>query len=173
MEVRCHHCGQAQAVGDNIFGNREKAEVTCSACGKRFQVINPHLATLRSETTRRVVPSITSEVSADGRMLRLPPSHEISLKVIEGKETGTVYPVNKPRVTIGRTNADVIVNDKMSSRLHCALEISDEWVLLRDLGSTNGTLVNDQPIQTATLKDGSTFRIGSHAFQLVIAPKGK
>lgn len=172
MEVRCHHCGNVQTVGDDIFGKRENADLTCSACGKSFQVVNPKLATFRVDTTRKKVPSITSEVSPEGRMLRLPQNHEISLKVLEGEEKGTVYPVNRPRIVIGRANTDVIVNDRMSSRLHCALEISDEWVLLRDLGSTNGTLVNDEPIQVATLTNGSTFRIGQHIFQLVITPKG-
>jgi len=42
---------------------------------------------------------------------------------------------------------------------------------LRDLGSTNGTLVNDELIAAATLENGSTFRIGKHVFQLVISPK--
>ncbi len=172
MEVRCRHCGHVRSVSEEIFGSREKTDVTCAACGKSFQVVNPKLPTFRMETTRRKVPTITTEISAEGRVLRLPEKNEIRLKVVEGEDKGTVYPVDKPRITIGRANADVIVNDQLSSRLHCMLEISDDWVLLRDMGSTNGTLVNNQTIQTVTLSNGSTFRIGKHAFQLVITPKG-
>lgn len=172
MEVRCHHCQHVQTVEGDIFGNREKADLTCAACGKSFQIINPKLGTLRVDTTRKKLPSITSEVSPDGRLLHLPEHQEISLKVLEGEEAGTVYPVIKPRITIGRANADVTVNDHLISRIHCALEISDEWILLRDLGSTNGTLVNNEPIEAATVSNGSTFRVGKHLFELVIIPKG-
>ena len=171
MEVRCYHCASVQDVGDDIFGNHEKASVTCSKCGKPFQVINPKLATFRAETTRRTVPSITSELSIDGLPLSLPEDQEVSLKVLDGKEKGTVYPVYKPRITIGRANADVIVNDLLSSRVHCSIEVCDRVIVLRDLESTNGTFVNEEPIQTAKLENGSTFRIGAHSFQVVVTPK--
>ncbi len=147
-------------------------DFSCPACGKRFQVINPKLATLRVEPTRKKVTPVTEDVSPEGHILRLPEDREISLKVLEGAEQGTVYPITKPRITIGRANADVTIDDRMTSRLHCALEISDDEVLLRDLGSTNGTIVNNKPIETARLSSGSTFRIGKHVFELVVTPKG-
>jgi hypothetical protein len=173
VEVRCHHCGHAFQVTDNIFvASRERAEVVCAACKEVLQVINPKLATFRAGRTNKKVSSITSTVTDDGRFLHLPEDREISLKALEGQEKGTVYPVTKPRLTIGRANADITVNDQMVSRVHCALEISDAGVLLRDLESTNGTLVDDRPVQTAPLSHGSTFRIGSHLFQLMITPKG-
>ncbi len=172
MEVRCDHCGQVQKVADNIFGKREKVDLPCPGCGKSIRVVNPKLATFRVEATRKKVPSITSEVAEDGRLLRLPEGLAFSLEVLEGKEKGTVYPVDKPRITIGRANADVVISDKLVSRVHCALEISDEQVLLRDLGSTNGTLVNNKPIERAELSGGSTFRVGEHVFRLVMKSKG-
>jgi len=144
----------------------------CPACKGSLQVVNPKLATFRASSTKKKVEAITSTVADDGRILRLPEDKEISLKALEGEEKGTVYPVGKPRVTIGRANADITVSDRMVSRLHCALEISGESVLLRDLESTNGTLVDDKLIDTAPLSHGSTFRIGGHLFQLAITPKG-
>jgi len=173
MEVRCYHCLSMQTVEDNIFGESEKVNVPCSSCGKAFQIINPRLATFRSQTTRKTVPSITSEFSVEGLPLNLPDNQEISLKVLEGHEKGTVYPVNKPRITIGRANSDVIINDMLSSRIHCAVEVSDRTILLRDLESTNGTLVEDARIQTALLSNGSVFKIGGHSFQVVIIPKAR
>ncbi|MHB8655501.1 MAG: FHA domain-containing protein [Terriglobia bacterium] len=172
MEVRCHHCGQVQAVGEDVFGNREEASVPCSSCGKTFQIISPKLASFHADATRRAVPAITSGISMDGLSLNLPENQELYLRVIEGREKGTVYPVTKPRITIGRANSDVIINDALSSRIHSSLEVMGSTVLLRDLESTNGTLVNGQRIQTVTLSNGSIFKIGGHSFQLVIIPKG-
>lgn len=172
MEIRCHHCGHAFQVTRDIFVvDRERADLVCPACQGSLQVVNPQLATFRSESTAKKLSSITSAVADDGRLLRLPEDQEVYLKVLEGEERGTIYPVTKPRLTIGRANADITVNDRMVSRIHCALEISDEGVSLRDLESTNGTLVDNQPIRTALLRNGSAFRIGNHVFQLVISPK--
>jgi hypothetical protein len=171
VEVRCHHCGNVFQLTGDVFGKREKADLTCPACKRSLPIVNPKLATFRAESTHKKVSSVTSVVTDDGRLLHLPEDKEISVKALEGEEKGTVYPVTKPRITIGRAKADITVNDRMVSRVHCALEISDEGVLLRDLESTNGTLVGDRRIQTAPLSSGSTFRIGNHLLQLVIAPK--
>lgn len=172
MEVRCYHCAHLQTVKDDIFGEHERVSLPCAACGKTFQIINPKLATFRAQVTRKTVPTITTEISVDGLSLSLPENEEIYLRALEGQEKGTVYPVNKPRITIGRANSDVIVNDMLSSRVHCAVEISDQRIMLRDLESTNGTFVNDEPVKTALLSNGSIFRIGGHSFQVVINPKG-
>jgi len=172
MEVRCLHCGQVQSVGEEIFGSREQASLPCSSCGKTFHIVSPKLASFHAEATRIAAQAITSEISIDGQSLHLPEDLEIYIRVIDGREKGTVYPLTKPRITIGRANSDVIINDALSSRVHCSLEVMGPAVLLRDLDSTNGTLVNDQRIKTATLSNGSTFRIGGHSFQLIIIPKG-
>ena len=171
MEARCYHCSNTQTVEDNIFGEHEKVNVPCSSCGKTFQIINPKVATFRSQITRKSVPSFASEISVEGLTLSLPPNQEISLRVLEGHEKGTIYPMHKPRITIGRANSDVIINDMLSSRIHCAVEVSGENILLRDLESTNGTLIEGAPIQTALLSNGSIFKIGAHSFQLVINSK--
>jgi hypothetical protein len=143
------------------------------ACGQTIRVVSPKLATLRLETTRKSVPTTKLEYDEDGRLLALPRGKRIDLKVLEGDEAGTVFAVAKPRVTIGRGNADIIINDRVVSRLHCALEISEDSVLLRDLGSTNGTIVGNQLVQTAPLTSGSKFQIGKHIFQLLVTTSGQ
>lgn len=171
MEVRCSACGKVQHVDEGRLGDQDRLEVQCLACGQAIPVINPKTLTLKIDTTRESLPPITSEYTPDGRLLSLPKDKVLSLRVLEGGEKGTVYAVAKPRITIGRANADVTIDDQLVSRLHCALEIMDEQVLLRDLGSTNGTLVNNAPVETSTLVSGSTFRVGKHVFQLLISPR--
>jgi pSer/pThr/pTyr-binding forkhead associated (FHA) protein len=156
---------------NDFLGDREKAEVECSGCGRMVWVVNPMLATLRQETTKKKINPVASEVGTDGRRLHLPENAEISLRTLEGRETGTVYSIPKPRMTIGRANADIIVDDPMMSRIHCALEVSDEGIKLFDLDSTNGTFVDERQIKSTRLSSGSTFRAGEHLFQLVISPK--
>jgi len=68
--------------------------------------------------------------------------------------------------TIGRTaRADFIVRAALVSRLHCRLtaDVSNQ-LILEDLDSTNGTLVNGKRVKRAVVKAGDTITIGRTAF---------
>ncbi len=168
VDVECKHCGHTFQIDEGVFGHEERVDVPCPACKKETSVANPKTVTLSIDRTRKKVHQVVSQISPEGRLLIIPAYMELSLKVLEGEEKGTAYPVNKPRFLIGRTNGDVNLNDGMISRIHCALETSSDGVLLKDLESTNGTFVDDQRIESAPLSNGSTFRVGNHVLQLVI-----
>jgi hypothetical protein len=168
VEAKCSHCGHAFQIGGDVFGKEDRVDLPCPACKKPVSVANPKLVTLSIDRTRKKVPQVVSQISPEGRLLLIPADKELSLKVLEGEEKGTVYPVNKPRFLIGRTNGDVNLNDAQISRVHCALETSADGVLLKDLESTNGTYVDDQRIEAAPLASGARFRVGGHVLQLLI-----
>ena len=74
---------------------------------------------------------------------------------------GQRYPLADASATIGRlSECDVVVDDPGASRQHATIRRTDSGFLLTDLGSTNGTLVNDQPIQEHVLQDGDRITIG-------------
>ncbi len=171
MQVRCPACGEVRELADQDFGNNDRLTFPCAACGRTMQVVSPKVQTLRLETTRRGVPAITEEKSLEGRRLFLPPDKEIALKVLEGDDKGTTYLLVKPRTLIGRASTDILLDDRLASRLHCAIEVGEGGIMLRDLGSTNGTLVNDTPIAISSLGNGSTFRVGNQLFQLIVTSK--
>lgn len=63
--------------------------------------------------------------------------------------------------TVGRaTRADFILDVALVSRLHCRLEASDDAIQVIDLGSTNGTFVNDKRIERARVSSGDRLRVG-------------
>jgi pSer/pThr/pTyr-binding forkhead associated (FHA) protein len=63
--------------------------------------------------------------------------------------------------TVGRApRADFILDVALVSRLHCRLTAGDDQLEVLDLESTNGTFVNDQRIEKATLAKGDRLRIG-------------
>jgi putative nucleotidyltransferase with HDIG domain len=65
-------------------------------------------------------------------------------------------------LTIGRMpQCDVQVEDQAVSRKHCTVEASADSLLVRDLGSANGTFLNDQPIARAQMTPGDRLRVGS------------
>lgn len=88
---------------------------------------------------------------------------------------GRRRPVNPPGVVLGRgTDADIQINDPGVSRRHAEIRLMPEGpggirVVLVDLGSTNGTLVNGRRATEAELTDGSTVRIGNTTMTLRLA----
>ena len=64
--------------------------------------------------------------------------------------------------TVGRApRADFVVDVALVSRLHCRLTAGESTVEVVDLGSTNGTYVNDQRVdKTATIASGDRLKVG-------------
>ncbi len=64
--------------------------------------------------------------------------------------------------TVGRgVDCTVVLTDPISSRVHAAVRISGSQWTVRDCDSLNGTFVNGQKIDEATLADGCVLRVGS------------
>lgn len=65
------------------------------------------------------------------------------------------------RMIVGRLKAcDICLPDKNASRQHAALEREGSGWTIADLGSTNGTLLNGEPVERERLKDGDHVTIG-------------
>lgn len=74
---------------------------------------------------------------------------------------GLIVPLDRPRMRVGRgSECDVVILMRSVSRQHAEIEISGDQVVLRDLDSTNGTLVNGQPIQEATITQDDEVQFG-------------
>ncbi|SFD23232.1 FhaA domain-containing protein [Streptomyces aidingensis] len=74
---------------------------------------------------------------------------------------GSRHQISRPSLVLGRsTEADVRIDDPGVSRRHCEIQIT-EPVTIRDLGSTNGIVVDGLPTKRATLRDGSRIIVGS------------
>ncbi len=89
------------------------------------------------------------------------------LTILTGNRAGTNFPLDPRRKTlIGRgTDCHISIPDPLCSRVHATLTCtSDGWVIC-DHQSRNGTLVNGQKIDEATIVDGNTIRVGSNEFE--------
>jgi hypothetical protein len=75
----------------------------------------------------------------------------------------TAHPITRPVTRIGRgSDADLRIDDAGVSRNHVEVLLGRE-VLLRDLGSTNGTYVNGVQVGEVVLRDGDVIRLGGTA----------
>lgn len=90
-----------------------------------------------------------------------------ALVFLRGELIAAPIPLDRSEVVLGRAlEADVRVNDARASRLHARIRIERDALTgearyrVTDLGSTNGTLLNGEPISEAFLQDGDKLNIG-------------
>jgi len=75
------------------------------------------------------------------------------------------FVINKQAITIGRKNEnDIQLNDLTVSGRHAFITAQNGSLVVEDLGSTNGTLLNGSHINKATLQHGNVVQIGHHLF---------
>lgn len=92
-----------------------------------------------------------------------------TLVVIGGEAQGTEHTLDAPRLTVGRgPEADLVLRDEEMSQKHLSLEWRGDGFLVRDLGSTNGTRVNGEPVTARELVHGDRIEFGRHVLQLVL-----
>ena len=88
------------------------------------------------------------------------------------QHTGQYYPLSQAPVTIGSaTDNRIILSDPNVSSHHAALSWQSGTYVLQDLGSTDGTYVNEWRIATPQpLYDGDVIRVGDTSFDVRLAP---
>jgi predicted Zn finger-like uncharacterized protein len=101
-------------------------------------------------------------------LLELPKDKRYSLAIIQGAATGQIYQIVKTRTAIGRSGADVNLDDPEASRQHAVVEVFGDHAILRDLGSTNGTFVELERVDQKMLTNQMEFRIGSHVLMFIV-----
>jgi DNA-binding NtrC family response regulator len=85
----------------------------------------------------------------------------IELRVLSGPDAGQETSLGLPTVRIGTAaDNDVVLTDRAISRRHAEIRMTSEGLLLRDLGSTNGTFINDVRITEAYVPEHAECRIG-------------
>ena len=188
MIIECPSCHSKYQYDEERFERKPSKRIKCARCQNVFDIQNPAFAakepalpagdrTMTGKTERPKTPEETTEQSplpsprATGKSepLKLPAGRRLSLAILDGPDAGNVFRIEKPRVTIGRSNADLTLNDTEASRLHAAVEVRDMLFMLSDLGSTNGTLMGGEKINgSVEINDKSEFQVGGTTLMLIV-----
>jgi len=84
---------------------------------------------------------------------------------------GKPIEVVRDLTVVGRKeDCDLRLDHKSVSKLHCVLVKTDGLLLLRDLGSTNGTRVNGQRVRRAALMPNDQLAVASFKFRVYLGP---
>jgi len=107
-------------------------------------------------------------VTAISKISDRPVAKEACLVVIYGLELGKKFNLNRPQIVIGRSSkADIQIDQEAVSRNHCKIMNTGNAIMLRDMGSTNGTYVNDEMIDEYVLRDGDFIKVGRCIFKFL------
>ena len=113
------------------------------------------------------------ELLSDSGKLRmgapeLPLGKRVSLAVLSGPDQGKMIPVDRPRLVIGRSDAEIVLADAEISRRHAVVEVYGDRFVVRDLNSTNGTFVGDRKITAEELGNQEEFRVGTSRMMFIV-----
>jgi predicted Zn finger-like uncharacterized protein len=192
MIIECTSCGAKYKYDESKLGGASSKKVKCPKCKGVIDVVSRTASAPQdlgdrfdktfSAVSAAIIPAGdpsdtaasedspgTSKVSRSMlNSMKMPEYRKYSLAVISGSNAGEIFQINKPKIAIGRGDADVTIHDLEASRKHAEIDIIGDRVVLHDLNSTNGTFVDEQKINTAALENHSEFRIGSTVFMLII-----
>jgi predicted Zn finger-like uncharacterized protein len=179
--IECPACQAKYRFDEQRFDQKPSKKIRCARCQEVFEARNPAMSPEPPATGEAAAPdpehSRTRETAAETEdlakiealPLELPRGKRFSVAILSGEGAGDVFRIDKPRVTIGRSDADLTLGDTEASRLHAAIEIRDSVCLLRDLGSTNGTLAGGERIaRPVEIGDKSEFQIGNTTLMLIV-----
>ena len=119
------------------------------------------------------MPRPPSEISTE-HLSELPrtstPVRGFRLDITAGPDAGRSWRSEGERCTIGvHSSCDLVLTDPTVSRFHCELTSDADLVRIRDLDSSNGTVLDGVPVRDALLRHGSSMKLGrsSLRFQLL------
>ena len=99
---------------------------------------------------------------------RIASRNDLCLRFISGRYEGGEFPLKTDsEILIGRSDeADVFIDEDLVSRKHAMISQNNENLLIRDLGSTNGTFVNGIQVSESKLLTGDRILIGGSIMRI-------
>src|SRR5256885_4203449 len=112
----------------------------------------------------REVGRFTSSKMVAGRIASRSPHEDLvvpSLFVIQGRDQGTRYRLDGSTITLGRGTSNAVqLHDTEISREHAEFSRRGEQYFIRDLESSNGTLLNGKQVKEHDIASGDHLQLG-------------
>jgi pSer/pThr/pTyr-binding forkhead associated (FHA) protein len=155
--VFCNQCGHRNPPDSNF----------CSSCGSALDNLDDRTITLAPVDPLQDAAGLDEVVVPVGEI----PRGAGVLIVRAGPQAGTRFTLDRVITRLGRhPDSDVSLDDITVSRRHAEIRRAGDGYEVVDSGSLNGTYVNQERIDRATLHHGDELQIGK--FRLVYFERG-
>ena len=155
-DVFCNNCGHRNSAGSNF----------CSSCGQPLQHVADDSSTITFSLDQQTGEEIQVELADVG------PGGV--LVATRGPNAGSEFALEHVITTAGRhPESDIFLDDVTVSRRHVEVERTPEGYVVRDVGSLNGTYVNQSIIESDTpLANGDELQVGRFKLIYVAGTEG-
>jgi hypothetical protein len=181
VKVRCPSCKEVVSLRKPAPAAAVSVPVPAENEPVVPETLEPHAAPAATEPAPSGEPAVgpptlkvqrkESETDESGEVIPpLPADRRVALAVLSGAASGQVLQCNRSRVVLGRKGSDIPIDDEEVSRRHAILEIHEDRYILKDLGSTNGTFVDERRISEMEIPDKGEFRVGNTQIMLIVTP---
>ena len=151
--VFCNRCGHRNPPNSGF----------CSACGSVLDLVDDRTITLTKVDPLMDAPGKLDDVTVDLSGIG---AGQALLVVRGGDDEGDHYAIKSQVTTLGRhPESDIVLDDITVSRRHSEVRLVDGRYVVSDVGSLNGTYVNQQRVDSAVLAQGDEVQVGK--FRLV------
>jgi len=104
-----------------------------------------------------------------GEVTPIPSEIDAKLKVVAGTDTGQLTYLESPITLIGREEeCHITLDDARVSNRHAMVYFASGEFRVRDLNSTNGSLLNGSPLSECVFTDGDDLRVGKTVLRLIV-----
>ncbi len=143
-----------------VYRDIKTSEASDTADVKQFLIADALMHESRSiGTTQADAAPPAAKAEKEEKALR------VRIEVTDGPQKGNKFNVPLP-CTIGRRDATIRIRDMTVSKTHAALEVSEGKIIFRDLGSTNGSIVNGKPVKEIELSSGDIVQMGNTTLKI-------
>ncbi len=164
VRAKCQKCGGpieiSASAAEESPGPAESATADAKSSGRTTAPVRQ----MRSDVDDLTI----NPADVPAETLELPSDQKYSVAVLQGRASGEIFPVTKARMILGRADCDIVLDDPECSREHAAIEVLGSRVVLRDLGSANGTFLGGKRVEQGELENHTEFRVGEHVLMLII-----
>lgn len=137
----------------------------CDACGTRVDPLARFCSSCGApQTPAEIHPTDTMPAINVNDLVGTP-----QLVVTRGANAGSKYALDQRVTRIGRhPNSDIFLDDVTVSRDHAEVTTTTDGIVVRDLGSLNGTYLNGLLVEEARLTEGDSIQIGKYKLLLAV-----
>ena len=153
MSVFCQKCGHRN-IGDAFF---------CSSCGGALEVDGDKTVVIAKVDPLQDAPGDHDNVQVLLSEIRGNQNAHGLLVMRSGERSGERFSLTLDRVEIGRNpECTVCLDDVTVSRRHAELRLGSDGYVMTDMGSLNGTYVNQERVEEMLLQNGDELQVGKY-----------
>lgn len=160
MKIKCPGCLATLSADDEQY--KQKVLLQCPECLYVFLATNGQAEPDAAAPVEGEATLLTSDFVPEGDAREFQWNVEgASVTIIEGDRQGIHRRLTEDKLVIGRKGADLAIEDKAVSRSHAEIRRESGAWWIRDLGSTNGTFLNNEKVTETELHHLDEIRVGS------------